>query len=134
MSHASELRQVQIEDELEYLDKAKPGDPKVSYSFLCISVHVIFYWYERQCDSILRLARILKPHVAHVAWPRMLHDPDQCWCSTQTPFARDSFLKDEMVDKLNEALTYAPPLTCAYQSNVLHAMTIYPVLYPRCQA
>ncbi len=30
MSHASELRQAQIEDELEYLDKAKPGDPKVS--------------------------------------------------------------------------------------------------------
>ena len=35
----------------------------------------------------------------------------------QTPFARDSFLKDEIVDKLNEALTYAIPslyqmLTC----------------------
>ncbi len=30
-----------------------------------------------------------------------------CWCSMQTPFARDSFLKDAMVDKLNEALTYA---------------------------
>ena len=29
-----------------------------------------------------------------------------CRCvSTQTPFARDSVLKDEVVDKLNEALT-----------------------------
>ena len=30
-------------------------------------------------------------------------------CLKQTPFARDSFLKDEMVDKLNEGLTYVSP-------------------------
>ena len=42
----------------------------------------------------------------------MLHDSDNvclCACVTQTPFARDSFLKDEVVDKLNEALTYVSP-------------------------